>query len=80
MFESNLMASKSVLVTGGGTGLGKAMSLRFAALGARVTIIGRRRDVLESAVDEINASAVNAADFHVVDIRDAAAVEGSMCW
>src|SRR5450759_2339893 len=76
MFESNLMASKSVLVTGGGTGLGKAMSLRFAALGARVTIIGRRRDVLESAVDEINASAVNAADFHVVDIRDPAAVEG----
>lgn len=75
MFESNLMASKSVLVTGGGTGLGRAMSLRFAALGARVTIVGRRRGVLESVVDEINRTAANAADCHVVDIRDPAAVE-----
>jgi NAD(P)-dependent dehydrogenase (short-subunit alcohol dehydrogenase family) len=69
------MASKSVLITGGGTGLGKAMSLRFASLGAHVTIFGRRRDMLESAVGEINKMADYGADFHVVDIRDSAAVE-----
>jgi 3-oxoacyl-[acyl-carrier protein] reductase len=46
-----------VIVSGGGTGIGRATARRFALAGDRVTIIGRREDVLASAATEINAEA-----------------------
>jgi NAD(P)-dependent dehydrogenase (short-subunit alcohol dehydrogenase family) len=49
---------RNVLVTGGGTGLGRATALRFARDGSRIAICGRRQDVLEQAGREIrNAGA-----------------------
>jgi 7-alpha-hydroxysteroid dehydrogenase len=47
----------AVLVTGGGTGIGRACATRFAADGAAVTICGRRRDTLEDAAQRIATAA-----------------------
>jgi NAD(P)-dependent dehydrogenase (short-subunit alcohol dehydrogenase family) len=54
MFRTDLLRSKRILITGGGTGLGKAMAQRFLELGATVYICGRRQDVLEKTVAELS--------------------------
>jgi NAD(P)-dependent dehydrogenase (short-subunit alcohol dehydrogenase family) len=46
-FDKDLLRGKRVLITGGGTGLGKSMGERFAALGAELVICGRRKEVLD---------------------------------
>jgi NAD(P)-dependent dehydrogenase (short-subunit alcohol dehydrogenase family) len=56
MFTSDLLANKRVLITGGGTGLGKAMARRFLELGAAVHICGRREEVLEQTAAELSES------------------------
>ena len=47
------MAGKKALITGGGSGIGKATALAFAAEGAQVAVAGRRRDKLREVADEI---------------------------
>ncbi len=54
IFARDALRGRSALVTGGGTGLGKATALELARCGAAVTIAGRRRDVLEEAAAEID--------------------------
>ncbi len=54
MFRDGLMKGERILVTGGGTGLGKEMTEAFVKLGAEVYICGRRGDVLKETADEIN--------------------------
>ena len=49
MFAPNLLKSKVILITGGGTGLGRAMAERFLELGARVAITSRREAVLKNS-------------------------------
>ncbi len=55
MFRNDLLAHKRILITGGGTGLGKGMAQRFLELGAEVYICGRREDVLKNTTDELSA-------------------------
>jgi len=55
MFASDLLQSKRILITGGGTGLGKGMAARFLELGAAVYICGRRKEVLDAAAAELSA-------------------------
>jgi len=55
MFTSNLLCNKRVLITGGGTGLGKGMAYRFLELGATVYICGRREEVLQATAAELSA-------------------------
>jgi citronellol/citronellal dehydrogenase len=57
VFAAGLLAGQAALVTGGGTGLGRATALELVRCGADVTIAGRRVEVLEEAVAEIGASA-----------------------
>jgi NAD(P)-dependent dehydrogenase (short-subunit alcohol dehydrogenase family) len=76
MFRDDLLAGQHILVTGGATGLGKAMAERFLALGANICICGRRKQVCEQTADSWRAPfpARRISTFGV-DIRDAAAVE-----
>jgi len=55
MFHSDLLKSKRILITGGGTGLGKGMAQRFLELGAEVYICGRREEVLKQTEKELSA-------------------------
>jgi NAD(P)-dependent dehydrogenase (short-subunit alcohol dehydrogenase family) len=76
MFEKGLLKGKRVLVTGGGTGLGRAMTERFQELGAAVVICGRRAEVLAETAAGLNAAS-KGPDVVALpcDIRDAEAVE-----
>ena len=56
MFKEGLLKGKRILVTGGGTGLGKEMATHYASLGADIVICGRRLNVLEETADEIKST------------------------
>ena len=77
MYESRILAGKSILVTGGGSGLGLAMATAFAAHGAKVTVAGRRKERLEAALPAIAAAAREGgeADSFAADVRDPEQVE-----
>jgi NAD(P)-dependent dehydrogenase (short-subunit alcohol dehydrogenase family) len=74
MFQSDLLKGRTILITGGGTGLGRAMALRFAELGAQLFLAGRREDPLKQTVAEIRSKGAHAS-YASADIRDFAAVE-----
>src|SRR5260221_11004045 len=78
MFAPDLLNDRVVLVTGGGTGLGKAMGRRFMALGAELMICGRREGVLAEAAQEFAAAFGRKVRTHPVDIRNPEAVEEMM--
>ena len=73
MFAPDLFAGRSIVVTGGGSGIGRCTAHELAALGASVTIVGRKRDKLERVVAEIEHDGGQAA-LATLDIRDEAAV------
>jgi NAD(P)-dependent dehydrogenase (short-subunit alcohol dehydrogenase family) len=77
MFDPKTLAEKSVLVTGGGSGLGLAMAKMFAAHGAKVTIAGRTLDRLERGAREIGdvAREGGEVDFLPADVREPDEVE-----
>ena len=78
MFASDLLKGKRALITGGGTGLGKAMAKRYLELGAAVYICGRRGDVLRATCAELfEATGGNIQSFEC-DVRDPAMVEDSI--
>jgi NAD(P)-dependent dehydrogenase (short-subunit alcohol dehydrogenase family) len=74
MFQPDLLRGKRILITGGGTGLGKAMARRFLELGATVYICGRREDVLEETAAELTP--VGSVHAMPCDVRNLDAVEG----
>src|SRR5580700_6882686 len=75
MFTSNLLSSKRILITGGGTGLGKAMAHRFLQLGATVYICGRREEVLEETATELSNATKSPIHALPCDVRNLDAVE-----
>jgi citronellol/citronellal dehydrogenase len=71
VFADGMLDGRVVLVTGGGTGLGRAAAVELAACGARVVVAGRREDVLEEAVRTIGHGASHVAG----DVREPEAAE-----
>ncbi len=73
MFRTDLLQNKRILITGGGTGLGKGMAQRFLELGATVYICGRREEVLKQTAAELSAKGT----IHAVpcDVRNLDAAE-----
>ncbi|MES2987370.1 MAG: SDR family oxidoreductase [Pseudomonadota bacterium] len=75
-FAADLLKGKKLLVTGGGTGLGRTMTENFLRLGASVAICGRRLEVLDKAAAELREAVPGATvTTHRCDIRDATAVD-----
>ena len=72
-FRKDLLSGKTTIITGGGTGLGRSMALRMAGLGAKVGIVGRRKEPLEETVTTIRQAGGQAA-LAPGDIRDPEAV------
>jgi NAD(P)-dependent dehydrogenase (short-subunit alcohol dehydrogenase family) len=75
MFSDQLLAGRRILVTGGGTGLGKAMAAKFLQLGAEVHICGRRKIVCDETATELMDLHGGRVISHGVDIRNAMAVD-----
>ena len=75
MYQKNLLQNKRILITGGGTGLGKAAAQRFLELGATVYICGRRQEVLAATEAELRKATGGAIHSRPCDVRDAAAVD-----
>jgi NAD(P)-dependent dehydrogenase (short-subunit alcohol dehydrogenase family) len=80
MFQKDLLQGKRILITGGGTGLGKATAQRFLDLGAEVYICGRRHEVLAATEQELHERTGGSNHEKKIhsrpcDVRDPAAVE-----
>src|ERR1700743_1310872 len=75
MFSDKLLADRRILVTGGGTGLGKSMGARFLQLGAEVHICGRRKIVCDETATELMDLHGGRVTSHGVDIRNSLAVD-----
>jgi len=75
MFQDGLLKGKNILITGGGTGLGKEIAEKYLQLGADLWIAGRRAGVLDATAKELMARHGGKVRTHAVDIRDYAAVD-----
>ena len=69
MFKDNLLNNKRILITGGGTGLGKEMASHFAMHGAELFICGRRENVLSETAGEISEAYGTKVHYQTLDIR-----------
>ena len=69
MFKDNLLKNKIILITGGGTGLGKEMASHFAMHGAELYICGRRENVLSETAAEISETYGTNVNYQTLDIR-----------
>ncbi len=73
IYRSDLLSGEHVVITGGGTGLGRVMAMRAASLGAAVTICGRREEPLEKTVGDIR-DAGGKAEGISCNVREAESV------
>jgi len=69
VFRANLFAGRHVVVTGGGSGIGRCTAHELAALGAELALVGRRREKLDAVAAEIVAAGGASPTTHRCDIR-----------
>ncbi|MCB9716395.1 MAG: SDR family oxidoreductase [Myxococcales bacterium] len=74
VFRADLFEGQSIIVTGGGSGIGRCTAHELASLGAHVVLVGRKEDKLRRVVDEIEEDG-GSADLDVLDIREEARVK-----
>lgn len=77
-FDTSLLAGKRILITGGGTGLGRGVAAHLVAHGAEVHLWGRREAVLAEAAEEASAARPGSVHTHTVDVREYDQVDDTM--
>jgi citronellol/citronellal dehydrogenase len=77
VFRSGLFKDQTILVTGGGSGIGRCLSHELSALGAHVVVFGRKEDKLLRTVAEIREDG-GSVSHHVCDIREEDQVQGAV--
>ena len=77
VFKPGLFTGQAVIVTGGGSGIGRCTAHEIAALGAHVVITGRKPDKLTTVKGEIE-SAGGSCETHAFDIREEAQVKDAV--
>jgi NAD(P)-dependent dehydrogenase (short-subunit alcohol dehydrogenase family) len=71
MFTEDTLADETILITGGGSGLGLAMAQKFASLGSNIAICGRTEEKLQQAVKKIEEAGNNSSvQYYVADVRE----------
>ena len=75
MYKKDLLKGKRILITGGGTGLGKEMSRYLLKYGAEVIICGRRVEILENTAKELMKETGGVVKYYGLDIRGAQDVD-----
>ena len=74
ILAANTFQNKNIIVTGGGSGIGRCTAHELASLGAQVTLIGRKQEKLEAVQAEIIEDG-GQSDYQICDIRDEDAVK-----
>ena len=77
MFQVDLLKGRTIMITGGGTGLGRSMAIRFAELGANIFLTGRREEPLKETTERIRSKGGHSA-YARADVREFAAVEAAV--
>lgn len=80
MFKNDLLAGQRILITGGGTGIGRSIARHFLSLGAEIVICGRRENVLQDTAGALMQETGGRVAFKSCDIRDSAQVEALCDW
>ncbi len=75
MLRADALKGKTIIITGGGTGLGRSMGQSFLSLGANLVIASRKRDVLEKAAAEMEEQSSGTVLAVSCDVRDYSSVE-----
>jgi NAD(P)-dependent dehydrogenase (short-subunit alcohol dehydrogenase family) len=70
VFAPDLLKGKVIVVTGGGTGLGKSMAHRFGELGAKLVLSSRKRDVLDGTAAEFGKDGITDVLVAPADVRE----------
>jgi NAD(P)-dependent dehydrogenase (short-subunit alcohol dehydrogenase family) len=78
MFQPDILQDKVILVTGGGTGLGKSMGKRFLQLGAKLAIASRKEDVLAATAKELMDETGGEVFYASCDVRNPEFVDSLM--
>ena len=73
VYKPGLFSGQTIMVTGGGSGIGRCVAHELAHLGAHVVLVGRKQDKLEATCAEIRSDG-GSASWQVCDIRDEVAV------
>ena len=76
VFRPDLFAGQVVLVSGAGSGIGKAIAFLFARLGATLAVCGRKAEKLEDAAEKLRVLSGREVLVHPMSIRDPAQVDG----
>ena len=77
VFKPDLFAGQNIIVTGGGSGIGRCTAHELASLGARVVLVGRKQEKLDAVAAEIEEDGGQAIGF-ACDIRDEDVVKSTV--